>query len=129
MNGRFLLDTNVVIAFLIRDESVIDRLVPGDQIYVSSTIIGELFYGAYNSGKVQENLKRLEGFIRDTVAVPCDTDTARIYGQIKTSLRQQGRPIPDNDIWIASVAKQHALTLVSRDEHFRQVEDLNLDYW
>lgn len=129
MNGRFLLDTNVVIAFLIKDESVIDRPAPTDELYVSSTIIGELFYGAFNSGMVEPNGDRVEEFIRDTVTASCDTGTARIYGQIKTSLRKQGRPIPDNDIWIAAVAKQHSLTLVSRDEHFNHVEDLMLVRW
>ena len=129
MNGRFLLDTNVVIAFLIKDELVIDRPTPTDELYVSSTIIGELFYGAFNSGMVKPNCNRVEEFIRDTVTVACDTDTARIYGQIKTSLRKQGCPIPDNDIWIAAIAEQHSLTLVSRDEHFSHVEGLMLVRW
>jgi len=129
MNGKYLLDTNVVIAFLIKDESVIDRPAPQDQLYVSSTIIGELFYGAFNSGMVEENCNRVENFIRDTSTVTCDTDTARIYGQVKTLLRKQGRPIPDNDIWIATVARQYGLTLVTRDEHFNHVDDLNLVRW
>jgi len=44
-------------------------------------------------------------------------------------LRKKGRPIPENDIWIAAIAFQHDLTLVSRDEHFEEVEDLKLEKW
>ena len=75
------------------------------------------------------HVQRLEDFIRDTVSVPCDDDTARVYGEIKSALRRKGRPIPDNDIWIAAAAMQHTLSLVSRDEHFASIERLNLVRW
>ena len=45
MNGRYLLDTNIVIAYLTGDESI-RRPAAADQLYVSSTVVGELFYGA-----------------------------------------------------------------------------------
>lgn len=128
MNGKFLLDTNIAIAFLIGDDSL-QRPDPSAQLYLSSTAIGELYYGALNSNKVNENIKRLTDFIRDAVTVPCDAHTARIYGEIKTALRRKGRPIPENDIWIAAVAMQHSLSLVSRDEHFADIERLNLVRW
>ncbi len=128
MNGKFLLDTNIAIAFLIADESL-QRPDASAQLYISCTAIGELFYGALNSNQIEENIQRLEDFIRDAVSVPCDDDTARIYGEIKTALRLKGRPIPDNDIWIAAVAMQHSLSLVSRDEHFVNIERLNLVRW
>ena len=128
MNGKFLLDTNIAIAFLIADESL-ERPDPSAQLYISSTAIGELFYGALNSNKVDENIHRITDFIRDSVSIPCDDDTARIYGDIKATLRKKGRPIPDNDIWIAAVSIQHSLTLVSRDEHFVNVQRLDLVRW
>ncbi len=128
MNGKFLLDTNIVIAFLTGDEHI-ERPDPTDQLYVSCTVIGEMFYGAFNSNQVRENTNRIVEFIRDIVSVPCDDDTARVYGEIKTVLRKIGRPIPDNDIWIAAVALQHSLSLVSRDEHFAKIEQLNLVRW
>lgn len=128
MNGKFLLDTNIAIAFLVADQSL-QRPDPSAQLYVSCTAIGELFYGALNSNQVDENVQRLADFVRDAVSVPCDDDTARVYGEIKTSLRRKGRPIPDNDIWIAAVALQHSLSLVSRDEHFASIEQLNLVRW
>jgi len=128
MNGKFLLDTNIVIAFLTDDQSI-QRPDPTDQLYVSSTVIGELFFGAFNSNQIAENIDRLVEFVRDTVSVPCDDDTARVYGEVKAALRKMGRPTPDNDIWIAAIAMQHSLTLVSRDEHFANIDQLNLVRW
>ena len=51
------------------------------------------------------------------------------YGQIKNNLRAKGRPIPENDIWIAALAKQYGLTLVTRDGHFGEVDGLAIEAW
>ncbi|WP_322746135.1 PIN domain-containing protein [Nostoc sp. LEGE 06077] len=59
----------------------------------------------------------------------CDVETARQYGEIKNKLRLKGHPLPENDIWIASVALQYQLTLVTRDAHFQQVENLQTVSW
>jgi tRNA(fMet)-specific endonuclease VapC len=61
--------------------------------------------------------------------LPCDATTARLYGEIKASLRSKGRPIPENDIWNAAVAQQHGLSLVTRDEHFNNVAGLAAEAW
>ena len=129
MNGRFLLDTNIVIAFLTDDSTVAERLDDTDEVYVSSTVIGELFYGALNSTNVDNNVTRIEDFLRDAVSLVCDNMTARIYGEVKPLLRRKGRPIPDNDIWIAATAKQHSVLLVTRDVHFEDVGDLPVVRW
>ncbi len=128
MDGKFLLDTNIVIAFLTGDETL-QGPSPASELYISTIAMGELYYGALNSTKVDENIQRLEEFFRDAVSVPCDGGTARMYGEIKLSLRKKGRPIPDNDIWIAASAMEHSLTLVSRDEHFHNVDRLNVVRW
>ena len=61
--------------------------------------------------------------------LPCDLGTAAAYGQIKDELRLKGRPIPENDVWIAAVARQHGLILASRDDHFRSVDGLAVEAW
>ena len=58
-----------------------------------------------------------------------DRATARLYGEVKESLRRKGTPIPENDIWIAAIARQHDLPLVARDAHFQQVDDLRIEEW
>jgi tRNA(fMet)-specific endonuclease VapC len=88
MNGRYLLDTNVVIAFLTADQTF-QRPDPSSELYISSTVIGELFYGALNSNKIDDNIQRLLDFVRDAVSVPCDAETARNYGELKAFLRRK----------------------------------------
>jgi tRNA(fMet)-specific endonuclease VapC len=82
MNGRYLLDTNVIIAFFAGEGRVRAGLDEADEVFLSSTAIGELYYGARKSSKPDENL-----------------------------------------------ARQHELTLVTRDTHFEQIDDLNATTW
>ena len=129
MNGRFLLDTNIVIACLSDEPGIVSRINDVDEFFVSSTILGEMLYGAYNSSNVDDNVKRIAVFLGNIGLLPCDETTSDTYGKIKTALRRKGRPIPDNDIWIAASAKQHSLTLITRDDHFDEVDALPLIHW
>ena len=129
MNGRFLLDTNIIIGLFSKDASVQARLRETEEIFVPNTVLGELYYGARNSTRIEENLSKVDDFAADNKILASDFDTAKLYGSIKSDLRLKGKPIPENDIWIAAIAKQHDLTLVSRDSHFKAVEDLLLEEW
>jgi len=129
MNGRYLLDTNIVIACLSNESDVVNRINDADEFFVSSTVLGEMLYGAYNSTNVDDNICRINLFLSKAGLLTCDGTTSHIYGEMKTELRQKGRPIPDNDIWIAASAKQHLLTLVTRDIHFNEVDKLPVIRW
>jgi tRNA(fMet)-specific endonuclease VapC len=129
MSGRYLLDTNIIIAALASDASVLARIDDADECFISIVVLGEMLYGAFNSNNVDSNLHRLRVFGDQVGALPCDEVTAELYGQIKTSLRRQGTPIPENDIWIAASALQHSLTLVTRDVHFDAVKSLQRARW
>ena len=129
MNGSVLLDTNVVIALFGGEQNVRDELRHADSVFVPSVVVGELFYGARRSGRVEKNLARVEEFVASNSVLNCDTETARHYSRIKESLRTKGRPIPENDVWIAAIARQHSLTLISRDTHFAEVDQLTLERW
>ena len=112
MNGRYLLDTNIVIAIFAQDASVTFQLATATEVLIPSIVIGELFYGAYNSKRIAENVQRINDFIEANTIISCDSETAKWYGQIKNTLKTKGRPIPENDIWIAAIAQQHQLKLV-----------------
>jgi tRNA(fMet)-specific endonuclease VapC len=129
MNGRYLLDTNIVIVLFAQDASVQEHLAGAAEVSVPSIVLGELYYGARKSARVEANLTRMDEFATRIPVLGHDTATARHYGQIKDLLRAKGRPLPENDIWIAAVAQQHQLTLVSRDEHFQQVDELPIETW
>jgi tRNA(fMet)-specific endonuclease VapC len=129
MVGRYLLDTNIVIAALSADEKVLGQISDADQCFVSATVLGEMLYGALSSAVPLTNLERVRSFIRSSGFLGCDDGTAMLYGEIKSSLRQKGKPIPDNDIWIADSTRQHSLTLVTRDAHFDEIDDLARERW
>jgi tRNA(fMet)-specific endonuclease VapC len=129
MSGRYLLDTNIIIALFASDAAVKTHLAETDEVFISSIAIGELCFGARKSTRVQDNLARIDDFASNNVVLACDTETARRYGEMKERLRARGRPIPENDIWIAAIALQHELTLATRDAHFEAVEGLRLAAW
>ncbi len=128
MPGRVLLDTNLIIAFFSGEKAVSQRFAE-TEVLVSSTVLGELYYGARKSVHTAVNLARIEQFAASVQVLSCDAVTAQHYGQIKDRLRMKGHPIPENDIWIAAVAQQYGLPLATRDEHFKIVDGLALENW
>jgi tRNA(fMet)-specific endonuclease VapC len=129
MNGRYLLDTNIIIA-LFADEAIVkSNLAQTNEVFIPSFVIGELCYGARKSGRVEANLARVDNLVAGSSILGCDSETARQYGEAKNRLRLKGRPLPENDVWIAALALQHALTLVTRDAHFQEVENLQIVAW
>lgn len=129
MNGRFLLDTNIVIAIFANDPAARQSLIEANEVFVPSIVLGELYYGAYKSTHANANMAKIDEFAESCSVLACDIDTSLHYGRVKNALRLKGRPIPENDIWIAAVTMQWALTLVSRDDHFREVDGLITVAW
>jgi len=129
MNGRLLLDTNAVIGILENDEDAGKLLESSQELVLPIIALGELYYGARASSKSERNQERVREFSRRHSVLDCDEETAEIYGTLRDQLRKKGRPIPDNDIWIAAIATQHGLTIVTRDKHFSQIEDLPTEAW
>ncbi len=129
MSGRFLLDTNIIIAIFAEEPAVVQRVAAAEQVFVPAIALGELYYGARKSARAEANIARVDEFATAAAVLACDAVTARQYGRIKDDLRAKGRPIPENDIWIAAVASQNGLTVVSRDDHFAEVADLAIEVW
>lgn len=129
MSGRYLLDTNIIIA-LFADEAIVkSKLAQASEVFIPSFAIGELCYGARKSGRVQANLAKVDELVTTSIILVCDAETARQYGEVKNKLRLKGRPLPENDVWIATLALQYDLILVTRDAHFQEVENLKTVAW
>jgi tRNA(fMet)-specific endonuclease VapC len=127
--GSILLDTSVIIDVFANNSAAIRLLSGADQVFLPAIALGELFYGAEGSKRPEEGRAQVREFAAANAVLSCDEATAQFYGQIKNGLRAKGRPLPENDIWIAAVARQHGLTLVTRDAHFREIDDLALLAW
>ena len=129
VSGKYLLDTNIVIALFAGEPSVHRRFDLAEHVFLPNFVVGELFYGACASDRKATNLLRIDSFVTDSEVLFCDARTARDYGDVRYDLRQKGRPIPENDVWIATLALQHGLILVSRDAHFDEVTGLMREAW
>jgi tRNA(fMet)-specific endonuclease VapC len=105
----------------------VQRIAAAPSIFLPAVVVGELCFGAQKSTQTALNLRKIDDLAARSHVLPCDIDTARIYGQVKNELRTLGRPSPDNDIWIAATAMQHQLPLLTRDAHFRHVAALTLE--
>lgn len=122
------LDTNRYRDLSEGDEAVVRLLEEADGIFLPLIVIGELRAGFALGRKGRENEATLQRFlIKPGVEVlnPGDV-TTRIYASLFRQLRQQGTPIPTNDIWIAAIVLEHDLVLCSRDEHFVYLPQLNI---
>jgi tRNA(fMet)-specific endonuclease VapC len=129
MDGKYLLDTNCAIQLLSDLKRVEERLSRDTSYYLSAIILGELFFGAYKSHRVRENLEKINELMNSMRILSCDEITADHYGLLKKQVRQKGRPIPENDLWLAALARQHSLVLLTRDRHFQDIEGVNVTEW
>lgn len=101
--ARTLLDTNAVISWLSEDD-VLRRHISRRTPLVTLFTLGELFYGIRKSARPEENERALQRALVEFGVVIPDLGTARQYGDVFYALRQKGRPIPINDVWIAALA-------------------------
>jgi tRNA(fMet)-specific endonuclease VapC len=129
VNGSVLLDTNIIIGLFANDQAILTRLSETDHLFIPSIVLGELYFGAYKSAHSEQNVRRIEEFVAASAVLVCDAVTAAYYGRIKKALREKGRPLPENDIWIAALAQQHGLIVISRDQHFKEIESLPVEAW
>jgi tRNA(fMet)-specific endonuclease VapC len=129
MNGNAILDTNILSSLFNEKELSLAQKVENSRFYLSVVVLGELYYGAYKANWGLKRLTQLESLRSSYPILFCDQNTALVYGKIKHQLQQDGHPIPENDIWIAAQAMQYGLTVVTRDQHFTYVKNLNLEQW
>lgn len=126
MNGK-LVDTNVIIRFFKGETELFSLFDDCENFYVSSVSVGELMYGAELSKKSDFNRECYYGFCEQLKVIYIDNEIAKMYGKVKAGLKAKGRPIPENDIWIAATALAANLSLVTADSDFQNVSDLVIE--
>jgi tRNA(fMet)-specific endonuclease VapC len=96
------------------------------EVFISTVAIGELYYGAYCSSAPEKHIIMIEDFLQQCKIISIDKQCSITYGKIKAQLKVKGKPIPENDIWIASVALANNFTLYTTDNHFAKIPDIKL---
>ncbi len=129
----YILDTNVLIAVMKKDRKVvahISRLPEQAEIFTTIINTAELYYGAYKSQRTQANLEKIKQLIADITVLEFGMREVEIFGGIKSILERNGEIIPDNDLFIASIALGQAAVLVTNNtKHFSRIEGLTLEDW
>ena len=133
MKPRYLLDTDICIYIAKRRPAQVQaRLATLRAGAVAMSVItyGELWHGATRSQRSAEAFAILEHLARAAPVLTLDEDAARHYGEIRAVLESKGRPIGNNDLWIAAHARAAKLTLVTNNEReFSRVDGLAVENW
>jgi predicted nucleic acid-binding protein len=123
---RILVDTNRYTDFCKAVPEAVAPVTAAEHVFLPFVTLAELRGGFQTGTLARSNEQTLARFLasgRVSVLYPDDT-TTQVYAGLFTQLRRQGTPIPTNDIWIAAIALQHNLALLSRDGHFDNIPQL-----
>ena len=117
-----ILDTNALSGWADGHAAIEAPLRAADRLVVPSVVLGEYYFGIRQSrhrSRYQEWLARYLPLIEIAAVNAATADT---YADIRLELKRLGAPIPSNDAWIAALARQHGLSVLSNDRHFDVVE-------
>jgi tRNA(fMet)-specific endonuclease VapC len=120
------LDTNVAIAINNNQAPAVAWVASLDRVFLPVPVLAELLFGAINSRDEMTNRARVASLENRCIVLDTDRRTAETYATLRLALRKLGRPIPENDLWIASLCLQHAVPLCTLDDHFRGVPGLTV---
>jgi tRNA(fMet)-specific endonuclease VapC len=124
-----ILDTNALSAIADNEPAAVRIFRRAAAIELPVIVLGEYRLGIAHSRRRDEYEKWLGELIAATRVLPVDDATSGHYARIRAELKKAGHPIPSNDLWIAALARQHRLQLMSRDRHFDAVQDLKRIGW
>ncbi len=130
--SMYILDTDTCIYWLNGKEKIRARVKQAGTQNLRTTIVtfAELRYGAHKSQRVEENLQKIDDFLKKVKLLPLDRESADKFGKIKTTLQQAGQPLADFDILIAAITLRYGGTLVTNNtEHFKRIDGLHYENW
>lgn len=125
MNGN-ILDTNVVIRILKGDVAVANAVKKLSDIHIPVVVLGELMFGAEKSQLKQSNKNNYLQFCLSFPLLDVTKDVAEEYGRLKNELQSHGEIMPENDMWIASIARVNKMAVATQDKHFEKISNLTV---
>ena len=124
-----ILDTNALSAFVDGEPDVGAILGLQHRAAIPVIVLGEFRYGIQSSRHRKTYEEWLENHLRHFDLLAITAETTVPYASLRAALKRSGRPIPANDAWIAALAMQHRLPILSRDEHFDTLSGVQRISW
>jgi predicted nucleic acid-binding protein len=124
-----LLDTNAISAWAEQEAGFLKALRKDWAWYLPSIALGEYRFGLVKSNRRTALEEWLAGIQAACTVLNADAVTAKHYAEIRASLQGANRSIPYHDIWIAALAIQHTLPVMSRDAHFDRISGIRRISW
>jgi predicted nucleic acid-binding protein len=124
-----ILDTNALSAIADAEPGASAQFAEARRVAIPVIVLGEFRFGIGHSRSKQRYERWLEELASVCDVFVVDEETAIRYAEIRTELKQAGTPIPSNDMWIAAIARQHAVPILSRDRHFDLIKGLRRIDW
>jgi predicted nucleic acid-binding protein len=124
-----ILDTNALSAFVDGEPALGTRLSLESRVAIPVIVLGEFRYGISASRHRRAYEQWLENHLPEFDVLTVTEPTTVTYARVRELLKKAGRPIPANDAWIAALALQHRLPVLSRDEHFDAVPGVRREAW
>ena len=124
-----ILDTNALSAFVDGAPALYEVVRHQLRVALPVIVLGEFRYGIAQSRHRTAYEGWLSAHLPDFEILDVTGETAVCYAMLRLTLKRAGRRIPANDAWIAALAIQHALPVLSRDEHFDSIPKLERRHW
>lgn len=130
----YCIDTNIAVEFLRGNKVIIDKLEKcesiGEEIFVNSIVLCELYKGVFLSSKRDSQLDFMEQFIGSIGFLEFNLESSRLFGELYADLESKGQRTQENDLMIAAIAKAHGAILVTRNKkHFAHIKELKVEEW
>ena len=124
---RIALDTNRYTDLARGVGEVVDVVTHAEAVFVPFVVLAELRAGFAVGTRGRANERALRRFLAKpgVETLYADDQTTHHYASLFRQLRQQGTPIPTNDLWIAALVVQHGLSLCARDRHFDHLPQID----
>ena len=125
---KLALDTNRYVDLMRGDAEVRALVEAARTVLLPFVVVAELRAGFAVGAQGRGNERFLQRFLsKPGVEVAYATDaTTHHYAALYRQLRQQGTPIPTNDLWVAALVTEHGARLCTRDAHFEKLAQLDL---
>jgi len=124
-----ILDTNAISDLAENNWTLVEMVEQDTRATLPFIAVAEYQMGLLSSTRPQEGQAILDGLIEILPVLWAGSQTIRQYAEIANELKKRGRPIPTNDLWIAALARQHDMPILSRDSHFDHVPGVQRIAW